>query len=55
MSDETIHEDNAIPCHYCGATPAHRIPTETDPVCARCASVWDRTKEIDDDGNIDTE
>ncbi len=48
LDDEAIHEDNDIPCHYCGKSPAHRIPTETDPVCAGCASVWDR-KEIDDE------
>ncbi len=38
-----------LKCHYCGKSPAHRIPTETDPVCARCASVWDRKEQQDDD------
>ena len=37
-----------LTCHYCSSTPAKHIDEETDPVCATCASVWDR-KEIDDE------
>jgi hypothetical protein len=36
-------------CHYCSATPAHHIETELDPVCAECASVWDRKEQQDDE------
>ena len=36
-------------CHFCGATPAKNYLFELDPLCAKCASVWDREKEIDDE------
>ncbi len=40
-------QEQSYICHYCSSTPAKHIDEETDPVCATCASVWDR-KEIDD-------